>query len=148
MFIWADNLADSHILITGNLKPHNGRLSIERPLATWEEGRDEGGPGSHFERWQEATLQMPSSPLLGDGQIPLKKEGGDREVKPTNTKQCHRIKLAVIPHPWRYEELWCLAAPTGTTLAEGFPRPGWEAHHWLRPHTQAQSPPSSVATSC
>lgn len=41
-----------------------------------------------------------------------------------------------------------LAAATGTTLAEGFPRPGWESHHWLRPHTQAQSPPWSVANSC
>lgn len=44
--------------------------------------------------------------LLGDGQIPLNTEGGDREVKSTNTKQCHRMKLAVTPQPRRYEELW------------------------------------------
>lgn len=44
--------------------------------------------------------------------------------------------------------LACLAAATGTTLAEGFPRPGWVAHHRPWPHTQTQSPPLSVANSC
>lgn len=34
MFIWADNLADSRVLILGNLKPHNGRLSTEGPCAS------------------------------------------------------------------------------------------------------------------
>lgn len=91
---------------------------------------------------------MPASSLLGDGQIPLNREGGDREVKSTNTKQCYRIKLAVTPQPWRYEELWRV----------------WllpQEPHWLRAspglggrliidsgHTQAQSPPQSVANSC
>lgn len=109
MFIWADNLADSRLLILGNLKPHNGRLSTEEPFsfATRVGGRN--GRWSWLllqERQQEATLQMPAYSLLGDGQIPLNTEGGDREVKSTNTKQCHRMKLAVTPQPRRYEELW------------------------------------------
>lgn len=49
---------------------------------------------------------MPAYSLLGDGQIPLNTKGGDREVKSTNTKQCHRMKLAVTLQPWRYKELW------------------------------------------
>lgn len=37
MFIWADNLANSCILILGNLKPQNRRLSTEETFAfaTW-----------------------------------------------------------------------------------------------------------------
>lgn len=43
MFIWADNLADSLILILGNFKPHSRIPSAERPFifATWVGSRDE-----------------------------------------------------------------------------------------------------------
>lgn len=58
MFIWADNLADSHVLILGNLKPHNRRLSIEGPFAfATQVGR---------QRWKVVLV-----PTVGREQKPL-----------------------------------------------------------------------------
>lgn len=144
MFIWADNLADSRVLILGNLKPHNGRLSTEGPFAfATRIGR---------QRWKvdlapttrEAAGSHSASASFSPGRRPdsLKHRGwGQRSqvsqhwTVPPHEAGCYTTALKVL------RGSGVLAAATGTTLAEGFPRPGWEAHHWLRPHT------GSVATS-
>jgi hypothetical protein len=59
MFIWADNLADSLVLILANLKLHSRRLSAEGSFifATRVGRRDiEGGLDSTTRKAQEATL--------------------------------------------------------------------------------------------
>lgn len=100
--------ADSLTLILGDLKPH-GRIQSTDIFATCVWGWD--GRWSWLlpqERQQEAILcKCQYFPYWVMAKIPgLNTEGGDREVKSTNTKQCHRIKLAVTPQPWRYAELW------------------------------------------
>lgn len=104
MLIWADNLADGLTLTFSDLKPHSRVLSAEGPFifATRVGNRD--GRWSWLlpqERQQGAILRKCQLFLYWVmAKFPgLNREGGDREVKSTNTKQCHRIKLAVTPQP-------------------------------------------------
>lgn len=90
----------------------------------------EGGPGSYYKRGSRKPLCKCQLLLSWATARCLETQrGGDRRVKSTNTKQCHLpLKLAVTTAP-KVRSSGVLAAATGTTLAEGFPRPGWEAHH-------------------
>lgn len=100
MFIWADNLADSLTLILAGYWAQTGPFIF----ATWGGGRD--GRWSWLlpqERQQEAILskcQLFSYWVMA--KIPgLNTEGGDREIKSTNTKQCHRNHIGWgLPQAW------------------------------------------------